>query len=122
MDYGWLRPPGPLGAKSLFPPRYMVLRARDLLVAYRQESGGAPDRRDYLLQELSGCTPPRAPQRGARGQKGGAREGREQVEERSSERRVKRSEGARESKGMREEGVTGRVKRSEGARESTALP
>ncbi len=48
------------------------------------------------------------------------------MEERSSEGRVKRSEGARESEGivtgMREEGVTGRVKRREGARESAALP
>ena len=44
------------------------------------------------------------------------------MEERSSEGRVKRSERARESEGMTEEGVTGRVKRSEGAKESAALP
>jgi hypothetical protein len=60
--------------------------------------------------------------RSAREEQGGAREGREQVEELSSEGRVRRSEGARESEGMREEGVTGRVKRSEGAKESAALP
>jgi hypothetical protein len=60
--------------------------------------------------------------RSAREEQGGAK-GREQVEKRSSEGRVRRSEGARESEGMREEGVTGRrVKRCEGAKESAALP